>query len=262
MALCFTASGAVVSSTPLAKEADRPYHPNYTHMVFRGWYDFGGGSMADMGHYSLWTVFNALELSGPTSIEPMFSHDCAFAESVSTTVKNDFSFPTAGVVRFKYPARGQRGPIDLIWYEGGMRPTTPEELDVDRKELPLEGMMFVGDKGKILSGFHVDSPRLIPDSRMRGVTAPPPPARQGTQSNNELSAGLKQWMAACKGGAPSPGNFLNAGPITEAVNLYAVALRTRKRLLWDAANVTITNVPEANKYLVREYRKGWEPETI
>ena len=246
----------------LGPEAVRPYHPNYTHMVFRGWYDFGGGSMADMGHYSLWTVFNALELSAPTSVEPMFSHDCVFNETVSTTVRNDFSFPTAGVVRFKYPARGQRGPIDLIWYEGGMRPTMPEELDADHKELPLEGMMFVGDKGKILSGFHVDSPRLIPDSRMRGVTAPPPPPRQGTQSNDMLSDGLKQWIAACKGGAPSPGNFLNAGPITEAVNLYAVALRTRKRLLYDAANATVTNVPEANKYLAREYRKGWEPETI
>ncbi|HWC97691.1 MAG TPA: Gfo/Idh/MocA family oxidoreductase [Candidatus Sulfopaludibacter sp.] len=246
----------------LGPEAQRPYHPNYTHMVFRGWYDFGGGSMADMGHYSLWTVFNALELSGPTSIDPTFSHDCVFNETVSTTVKNDFSFPTAGVVRFKYPARGQRGPIELIWYEGGMRPPTPDELDADHKELPLEGMMFVGDKGKILSGFHVDSPRLIPDSRMRGVTAPPPPARQGTSSNNELSPGLKQWIAACKGGAPSPGNFLNAGPITEAVNLYAVALRTRKRLLFDADKMAITNVPEANKYLSREYRKGWEPENV
>jgi hypothetical protein len=69
----------------LGPEADRPYSPNYTHMVFRGWYDFGGGSMADMGHYSLWTVFNALELSGPTSIEPMLSHECEFRGNVSAT---------------------------------------------------------------------------------------------------------------------------------------------------------------------------------
>jgi hypothetical protein len=183
-----------------------------------------------------------------------------FSESVSTTVKNDFSFPTAGVVRFKYPARGQRPPVELIWYEGGMRPPTPEELDQDHQELPLEGMMFVGDKGKILSGFRVESPRLIPESRMRGQVAPPP-ARGGGQTQ-ELSPGLKQWIAACKGGAPSPGNFLNAGPITEAVNLYAVALRTRKRLLYDAESLKITNVPEANKYLSREYRKGWEPENV
>ena len=245
----------------LGPEAQRPYHPHYTHMVFRGWYDFGGGSMADMGHYSLWTVFNALELSGPTSVEPMFSHHCAFNENVSTTIKNDFSFPTAGVVRFKYPARGQRPPIELIWYEGGMRPTTPEELEQDHQELPLEGMMFVGDKGKILAGFHVDSPHLIPASRMRGKTAPPPPRRGGGQTE-ELTPGLKQWLQACKGGAQSPGNFLNAWPITEAVNLYAVALRTRKRLLYDADSRKITNVSEANPYLSREYRKGWEPETV
>jgi hypothetical protein len=245
----------------LGPEAQRPYHPDYTHMVFRGWYDFGCGSMADMGHYSLWTVFNALELAGPTVIDPMFSHDCTLTDSVATTIKNDFSFPRAGVVRFKYPARGDRPAVDLIWYEGGMRPPTPEELDEDHKELPLEGMMFVGDKGKILAGFRVESPRLIPERRMRDYANPPaPPRREGV--NMLLSAGFKQWMAACKGGTQSPGNFLNAGPITEAVNLYAVALRTRKRLLYDAQNVRITNVPEANKYLSREYRKGWEPEGV
>ena len=65
-----------------------------------------------------------------------------------------------------------------------------------------------------------------------------------------------------KGGAQSPGSFLHAGGISEAVNLYAVALRTRRRLYYDAANRKITNVPEANKYLSREYRKGWNPESI
>ena len=71
----------------LGPEMERPYHPNYTHMVFRGWYDFGAGTMADMGHYSLWTVYNALELEGPTSVEPMFSHDCMLKYGVSTTAR-------------------------------------------------------------------------------------------------------------------------------------------------------------------------------
>ncbi len=245
----------------LGPEADRPYHPNYTNMVFRGWYDFGGGSMADMGHYSLWTVFNALELSGPTSIEPMLSHDCAFRETVSTTIKNDFSFPTASVTRFRYPARGQRPAVDLIWYDGGMRPPTPEELDEDHKEFPAEAMMFVGDKGKILAGFRVEQPRLIPERRMRGQHVPEPPARR-RREDGELSAGLKQWMEGCRGGKHSPGSFVNAGPISEAVNLYAVALRTRQRILYDAENMKITNVPEANKHLSREYRSGWEPKAV
>jgi hypothetical protein len=245
----------------LGPEAERPYHPNYTHMVFRGWYDFGGGSMADMGHYSLWTVFNALELSGPTSIDPMLSHNCQLRDSVSTTIKNDFSFPTAGAVRFRYPARGQRPAVDLIWYEGGMRPATPEELDEDHKELQAEAMMFVGDKGKILAGFHVDNPRLIPERRMSGMAVAPPPPRRQPGERPQLSAGLRQWIEACKGGPQSPGNFTNAWPISEAVNLYAVAMRTGRKLQYDAEKMTITNLADANRYLSREYRKGWEIET-
>jgi len=249
----------------LGPEADRPYHPNYTHMVFRGWYDFGGGSMADMGHYSLWTVFNALELSGPTSIDPMLTHACMLKDSVSTTIRNDFSFPLAGVVRFKYPAHGARGPIELVWYDGGIHPPTPAELDEDGQELTREGMMFVGDKGKILTGFNVENPRLIPAARMKGVQTPPPPPRpqSGGSETPQLSPGLKQWVAACRGDKQhSPGSFLNAGGISEAANLYAVALRTGKRLLYDPKTATVTNVPEANKYLSREYRKGWDPQTI
>jgi hypothetical protein len=237
----------------LGPEAERPYHPNYTHMVFRGWYDFGAGSMADMGHYSLWTVFNALQLEAPISVEPMYSHDCFFNNGVSGQVKNDFSFPAASVVRFRYPARGERPAIDLVWYEGGMRPPTPPELDAGRQELPAEGMMFTGDKGAILCGFHVDNPRLL--SEKAPAAAAEPRARRDP---NQLPGGLQQWVAACRGGKQSPGSFLNAGPISEAANLYAVALRTRRRLLYDAATATITNVAEANRYLSREYRKGWE----
>lgn len=242
----------------LGPEAERPYHPHYTHMVFRGWYDFGGGSMADMGHYSLWTVFRALELGMPTSVDPMLSHQCVFNDNVSATVKNDFSFPTASTVRFRFPARGSRPAVDLIWYEGGMRPPTPEELDEDHKELPLEGMMFTGDKGKILAGFHVDGPRLIPEKRMKGYPPPEPAARRQQREPGYVSPGIRQWIECCRGGAQSPGNFLNAGPISDAVNLYAVALRTRQRLIYDAETISITNAKAANQYLSREYRKGWE----
>jgi hypothetical protein len=244
----------------LGPEAARPYHPTYTHMVFRGWYDFGGGSMADMGHYSLWTVFNALELSGPTSVEPMLSHHCVLRDGVSSTVKNDFSFPMASTVRFKYPAKGQRPAIDLIWYEGGIKPPTPEELG-DGQDLPAEGMMFVGDKGKILAGFRVENPRLIPAGQTVGRQAPVT-ARRQQGDTPQLSAGLKQWVEACKGGQQSAGAFLNAGPISEAVNLYAVALRTGRRLVWDAGAGRVTNFADANRYLAREYRKGWEIESI
>ena len=244
----------------LGPEADRPYSPDYTHMVFRGWYDFGCGSMADMGHYSLWTVFNALNLGSPASVEPMLSHTCEFTDGVPSRVKNDFSFPTACTVRFRYPASATRLAVDLIWYDGGMRPPTPPELENDKKELPIEGMMFVGSKGKILAGFLVEDPRLIPERRMRKHPVAPAPVRQQDQKDG-ASPGMRQWIAAVRGGPQSPSSFLNAGPISEAVNLYSAALRAGKKLLYDSETRKITNVAEANKYLSREYRKGWDPQS-
>jgi Oxidoreductase family, NAD-binding Rossmann fold/Oxidoreductase family, C-terminal alpha/beta domain len=245
----------------LGPEAERPYSPDYTHMVFRGWYDFGGGSMADMGYYSLWTVFHALGLESPTSIEPMLTHTCGLKGGISFQVKNDFSFPTASTVRFKYPASGRRPALDLVWYDGGMRPPTPPELEIDNKELPIEGMMFAGSKGKILAGFFLEDAHLIPERRMRKHGVAPVPVRQRDRQG-EVSAGLRQWIAAVRGGPQSPSSFLNAGPISEAVNLYAVALRTGKKLLYDGESQKITNLAEANKYLAREYRKGWDPQSI
>ncbi len=243
----------------LGPESERPYSPDYTHMVFRGWYDFGGGSMADMGHYSLWTVFNALQLGSPTSVEPMLTHTCGLRDSIAFTVQNDFSFPTACTVRFKHPARGTRPAVDLVWYDGGMRPPTPEELEVDNKELPEEGMMFVGTKGKILAGFFLEDPHLIPESGTNKDSVAPAPARRRNQE--AIPAGMRQWIAAVRGGSQSPSSFLDAGPISEAVNLYAVALRTGKKLLYDGESRNVTNLTDANTYLSREYRKGWDPQS-
>lgn len=219
--------------------------------------------MADMGHYSLWTVFNALDLVGPTSVDPMLSHTCAFRDTVAITVNNDFSFPMASAVRFKYPARGSRPAVDLIWYDGGMRPPTPEELDEDHRAFEAEQMMFVGDKGKILAGFHVNNPRLIPERRMSGYPPPPEPQRRQQRAAYQPSPGILQWMAACRGAQQqSAGSFLNAWPISEAVNLYAAALRSRRKLLYDPEKMEITNYAPANQYLVREYRKGFEPDSV
>jgi hypothetical protein len=243
----------------LGPEADRPYSPNYTHMVFRGWYDFGGGSMADMGHYSLWTVFNALQLTSPISVEPHRSHVCDFNGAVPFRINNDFSFPMASTVRFKYPANGNRPAIDLCWYDGGMRPPIPEELVRANKELPQEGMMFVGDEGNILAGFNVQDPQIISGKK----TNTPGTANTDKRSQVEqTSQALPLFVDACKTGKQYPGSFPEAEAITEAINLYAVALRANKLLQYDAANKQITNVPEANKYLSREYRPGWDPASI
>jgi hypothetical protein len=142
-----------------------------------------------------------------------------------------------------------------------MRPPTPEELVADNQELPAEGIMFVGDKGKILAGFLGQDPHLIPDQRMReyqaaGKLLAAAMPGQGTQARRDAGA---QWVAACKGGQPTYGDFLLAGPISDAFNLGAVSLRLEgKRLLFDAASGKVTNLVEANKCLGREYRPGWE----
>src|SRR5207253_780140 len=135
-----------------------------------------------------------------------------------------------------------------------MKPRTPEELEEAKQELDPEGMMFIGDKAKILAGFRGENPRLIkgPKSEAGGQTT----ARERDRNRNEA---LALWVAAAKGGKPTYGDFLLAGSISDAFNLAAISLRLGgKRLLFDSANMKITNVPEANKYLVREYRKGWE----
>ena len=243
----------------LGPEADRPYSPNYTNMVFRGWYDFGGGSMADMGHYSLWTVFNALQLTSPTDVEPHRSHFCDFNGAVPFRVNNDFSFPMASTVRFKYPANSNRGPVDLYWYDGGMRPQIPEELANNGKGLPEEGMMFVGDSGKILAGFNVQDPQIISGKQMEKAANATADNRNQVQQTSEA---LPMFVNAVKAGKQYPGNFSEAEYITEAVNLYAVALRANRLLKYDAANLKISNVPEANKYLSRDYRKGWDIASI
>ena len=125
------------------------------------------------------------------------------------TIKNDYSFPPASTIRFKFAAKGDRPAVDLFWYDGGMKPPTPEELEADNKELPAEGMMFVGDKGKILAGFRCENPRIIPEQRPREfeaakAQATPPPQERGRGRAGRDAA----WVKAFKGGEPTYGDFL------------------------------------------------------
>ncbi len=122
--------------------------------------------------------------------------------------------------------------------------------------------MFVGDKGKILAGFLGSEPHLIPEEKMRAYQASKNAAetkpKPGEPRRNRRGA-LEAWVAACRGGEATFGDFRLAGPISDAFNLGAVSLRLGgRRLRFDAASAGITNLPEANKYLTREYRKGWE----
>ena len=248
----------------LGPATDRPYHPHYTNCVFRGWYEFGGGAIADMGHYSLWPVFQLFDLGSPVAVESRPSHLCTLdADNVALRIRNDYSFPAACTVRLTLAAGrgGRTGPIDLFWYDGSMKPPTPEELG--NAELEPEGMMFVGDKGKVLAGFRGEGARLIPEQRMRDYRAaknlPDEQAARPRGQGRPQGMSLAPWVAAVRGGPPSYGDFRLAGPISDAMNLAAVSLRMGgRRLSFDADAAKVTNVPEANRYLTRQYRAGWE----
>jgi predicted dehydrogenase len=250
----------------LGPSLDRPYHPNYTHTNFRGWYEFGGGSIADMGHYSLWPLFQFLDLESPFSVESTPSHVCTVSDQICQRIKNDYSFPAACTIRLRFAPKGERAALDIFWYDGGIKPPVPDELMAENREFSDEGMMFVGDKGKILAGFYGDNAQLIPEPKMRAYRAAnnlPEPAprqrRRGGGQGNDTWTRNAAWIAAFKGGPTSYGDFRLAGPISDAVNLASISLQLGgRRLLWDSASAKITNIAEANKYLTRAYRPGWE----
>lgn len=230
---------------------DRPYHPSYTHCVFRGWYDFGSGSIADMGHYSLFPLFLTLGINSPaTSAESYATTTCTVTkDNVSTGVRNDVAFPLSCIIRFTFNSQPELPPFDLIWYDGGMKPLNPDELRKQGKALTAEGLMFVGDKGKIIGNFRGENPVLYTDGKEEKLEVP----REQTENRS-----INAWIEAFKNSTQSPGSFLYAGPVTETILLGAVALRARRKVDYDSANMKITNYEEANKFLTRDYRPGWE----
>jgi hypothetical protein len=250
---------------------DRPYSPDYTHTLFRGWYDFGGGSFADMGHYTMWTVCDAWDLDVPAWAEGYGSKACRTLNFATGAIANDFSFPFAETIRVHYNAKGSRGPIDVYWHDGGMRPPAIPELEEDKKLMGNTGIMYIGDKGKILDG------RLLPESKMKiymGEKYTPLAERQrgapqGRPAGNQtattgprigpLPPNFDEWIAACRGGSKNtPANFVSAEALSTMINLGIVAVRAGTRIEFDGVTRQITNNPEANKLLTREYRKGWE----
>ncbi len=224
----------------------RPYHPAYLPLVWRGWLDFGTGALGDMGCYSFDTIFRVLKLAHPTSVEASGS---AYAPKMWNQLEvNSETYPRASVIRWQFPARPDMPPVTVTWYDGGMFPPKPDELK-DR-ELTREGLLFVGDKGKILCGFAGANPRLIPESRMKAYKPPPKTLPRSIGHHDE-------WLRACKGGEAAGANFEYSGLVTQALLLGNVALRTRRKLYWDGPKLKVTNLPEANKYIHQDYRRPW-----
>ena len=235
----------------------RPYHSAYHPFSWRSWMDFGGGALADMACHVMDASYSVLKLGSPSSVTASMGYlvqavPRADGGTSNQRVKYNDSFPPATVVHFKFPARGKKLPaLDFHWYDGGILPERPLELEPDRR-LPESGTIFVGTKGKLMSETYSESPRLIPETKMQSYKRPKKtvPRISGSHEQN--------WVEAIVGKAKCTSPFDYAGPFTETVVLGNVALMfAGQRLLWDAVNMKVTNVPEANEFVRHNYRSGW-----
>ena len=213
------------------KASRKPRKAVYHPWNFRGWWDFGTGALGDMGCHHFNNVFVALKLRYPTKI------------SASSSIVLEETAPLASIVTFEFPAREGMPPLTLYWYDGGLKPPRPTELE-DGRELPSSGNMYVGDTGKILDS------RIIPESKMRAYKLPP-------KTLKRRSGTWGEWVEAIRGGEAAGCNFDHASLITEAVLLGNIAIRTGKTLQYDGGQMTFTNNNAANKYLRPKYRSGW-----
>jgi len=232
----------------------RPYHPAYVPGTWRAWWDFGTGSLGDLGCHILDAPFWALNLKYPSSVEGCIS---TYWQGLwkKTDPRNE-TYPRSTIVRYQFPARGGLPPLKLTWWDGGMMPPRPDGLEPE-EELGDEdgGVIFLGDKGVMICGCYGLRPRVFPREKMRDLPKKP-------QTLTPIPGGIdgheKDWVRSCKGGARASSNFDHSGPLTEMVLMGNLAVRfPNRQLLWDGQNLKVTNDKDADAYVRRTYREGW-----
>ncbi|MBN2375170.1 MAG: Gfo/Idh/MocA family oxidoreductase [Sedimentisphaerales bacterium] len=217
----------------------RPYHPCYAPFTWRGWWDFGCGVLGDIACHNFSAIFKTLNLGYPSRVEA-----CSSNYQCPEEIRNETA-PLSSIVRFTFPPNEVCPGLELTWYDGGIMPPRPEELEPDRQFGGGDGMLYVGDKGKILNH------RLIPEAKMKEYGKPPVllPRSPGH---------YEEWIQACKGGKPAGSNFVDhAGLLTEVVLMGVIALRLNTVLYWDSTNKRFTNNDLANQLMNPPYRQGW-----
>jgi predicted dehydrogenase len=223
----------------------RPYNSLYAPVTWRGWWDYGNGMLGDWACHTLDGPFWALELGAPTSVEARVS---------AISPENS---PEWAEVTYQFPARGKRPPVTLKWYEGNERkPPLPAgwETDPQRPGLPDRGMFMIGDRNTLFTGGRPDSPRLIPGAAWEEFR------RNRPEPTIPRVAGgpMTEWIDAIAGKGPMPGsNFEYSVPLSEMVLLGVLAVRTGRRIEWDARRGRITNDPTLNRYVDVQARDGW-----
>jgi predicted dehydrogenase len=230
----------------LGPAPERPYHPAYLPLTWRGWWDFGTGALGDMGCHILDPAFFALKLNAPSSVEATTTH---WEEAVSAE-----TYPRASMVRYQFPERGEMPPLSLTWYDGRLLPPFPRDFS-PRQRFESNGALIVGEKGSIIHGSHgAGLLRLLPSELRKEYQLPAPTLPRVKDSAHE-----QDWVRACKEGTPASAEFEYGGALTEMVLLGVLAMRVKDtRLLWDAPAMRFTNNEKANEYLNPPRRPGWE----
>ncbi len=217
----------------------RPYHPDYAPYVWRGWWDFGPGALGDFGCHNMDPAFWALDLKHPTTVEGR-----AFGLSPVTT-------PLACLIYYEFPKRGNLPPVKLTWYSGLM-PPRPDELEPGEDLVgDGNGILFVGESGKIMCPGWAGPPTLLPKSKHESYKRPP-------ETLKRSKGHMRDWLDACKGGDTPSADFEYGGLLSEVVMLGNVAIRAQEKLSWDGKNMKAANCPKADQYIRPEYHNGWE----
>src|SRR5260221_6956353 len=184
-----------------------------------------------MGFYSLWQPYRILDLGVPEFVEARPNNDAFVSEKHVSDggVVSLVGLPKASTLRWRHPATASRPSVDTFWYDGGMKPQTPEELYDDGEDLASEGMLLVGDKGKILCDFRGNKPRLLPRSRQLAFEG------SVTARDFDVTTAEDEWVNALKNGGKSPGSFEPGEALAEAGGIATNAPRlAHKRLLLDS----------------------------
>jgi predicted dehydrogenase len=212
----------------------RPYHPCYVPGTWRSWWDFGTGGLGDFGCHYMDLPFWALKLRHPTTIE-----------AKGPPIHPERTSPGL-VIRYEFPARGDLPPVTMTWYDGGQRPGFLAE-----RKIPDWGaeVLFIGEKGMLIADY--GKHQLLPESQYAGFHRPDPSIPDSIGHHAE-------WIRACKTGEPTTCNFDYSGTLAEAVLLGTVAYRAQSTIQWDAEHLKAVGCPEADRYIHKAYRKGWE----
>jgi predicted dehydrogenase len=232
-----------------------PYHPIYHPFNWRGWLAFGCGALGDMGSHLIDHPFWALGLDLPSSIEATSTQWGTMPDAAAGGARQlSVSYPVATNVHYQFAARGSQPPVKLSWFDGGLLPPRPDALPDDVELKSEGGAIFIGTKGILVHDTYGANPRLYPQYLMDAAAAVPKSTPRIAWSH-ELN-----WIRAIRGEATASSPFEYAARLTETMLLGVAALRAGqgRKIVYDGAAGSITNVADANQYLTREYRAGWE----